>query len=171
METDNKYPQHIDKAIYTISDEIIARRKSMVIPAITALAGVALLVLSSSLGKTEGNENLASSTFFFGLTVLIVGVVIMALRIVRKSSAPYHRPSHCSMKEYVCYFDAAKRNQVMELFNCNDLNGLDKLSSENPSPLMMISYRTSNEKVTVMQIHEYVPHRYVPASATVMHKR
>lgn len=171
MEAENKYPQHIDKAIYKVSEEIVPRRKNIVIPAITALAGVALLVLSSSLDKTESNENLASSTFFFGLTVLVVGAVIMIARLMKKEGFPYHLPSRSRMTEQVNYFDATKRSLVMDLFNRNDLDGLDKLSTENPSPLMMISYRTANRKVTVMQIHEYVPHRYVPASTTMLHKK
>ncbi len=166
----NNNLQHIDRAIYSISNEIVPRRKSPVVPIILMLAGVGLMVLSSELGRIPDKENIASSTLFFGVSMVAVCGVITLVRLLNKRGYPYHKVSRRRMREQVVYFDPVRRKEVTALFERGDLPALDAISSENPSPLMMISYRTSDDKVAVMQLHEYVPHNYVPISRTTMYK-
>ncbi len=163
--------KNIKESIYTVSNDIVARRKSIILPAVFLIAGIAATISSSSLKDNPDKANIASTLLLAGVAVAAIAAIVLLVRIAHKQGIPYYIPTNAKMTEKLSYFDSSKKETLIKLLEERNLDAIDAMAVENPSPLMTVRYTTPDNKVAVVQVQEFVPHMYVPVTEAVLIKR
>ena len=78
----------ICEAMYALPGEVVVRRrKSLLIPAVLLVAGVAMLVLNNIYGAGLSN-NMRSALVFLGGALALAGMITLAARFFSAEGAP-----------------------------------------------------------------------------------
>ena len=105
----------ICEAMYALPGELVVRRrKSLLVPAVLLLAGVAILVLNNLYGAGLTN-NLRSAMVFVGGSLALVGMITLAARFFSAEGAPYYRPGRSYLRFDELYFERGAASSVVDL--------------------------------------------------------
>ena len=81
------------EALYTSCSDVVARRKSIVLPILIIVAGIALPFASLMLLRGEQFDNINSVVILAGIAIAITGGIMLLGRLSGKGE-PFHR-SRC----------------------------------------------------------------------------
>ena len=103
----------ISEALYALPEyHIVKRRKSLFVPIVVLLIGVALFVANSMLSGGEELDTLSSALILFGGSFVGVGVVLLFVRFSDSGLDPYHNIDGCFLKREELKFQKEQRSVV-----------------------------------------------------------
>lgn len=152
----------LDDEIYSIaSGEVVKRRKNIVLPALLAAGGAALICF----GKySEDNVDLNSVISFCGATLLIVGAIMLSVRLFGGGGVPYWTAGRKVLGRKRYYYDPSLRGALCEALDEGDFAAIAAMPCRETSTIMLVVYGDTSGGAVAAQLLEYVPHNYVPAT-------
>lgn len=143
------------EALYASSDGVIVeRRRSIVIPLLVLLVGVALLVVNCFIDGGEATNNLKSSLILAGGLITLVGVAYCLVNVFG-GGAPYHKGYNCFLARKQYAFDRAKIDAVVKAVEACDRATLDTIGEGEIAELSVICYYSPNGDYCAMQAFVY----------------
>lgn len=143
---------------------IECRRKSITVPLVILLAGVACFIINHfALGAMDA-PNLKSALVLFGAVFIGVGGAMAFARIAGHSTAPYYKKDNCFLRREELKFNKEQKTAVMDLLNKGDFATLRKIPSDGISAFMVVIYSSPKSGLSAAQAFEYVELELRPAS-------
>ena len=156
--------QEINEAIYASSNGVVVeRRKSIIIPIIILLAGVALLVLNYFIDNGNDANNLKSALVLVGGALSLGGAILSGTRLFGEG-APYHKTDKCFLTRKQYSFAREQEGEVVKIVNSNDKKALDTLDESSVMALLVLCYYSPNGSFVAMQAFAYSDFIYKPIS-------
>lgn len=157
--------KNIDNEIYNMLDgAIVRRRKSIVIPAVLFIAGVAAFIG----GFICTNEDLSFGLMLCGVIIALSGGAMIIMRTTGTNYAPYYTPTGEHLHRTESYYPNAKLEDLREALTARRHPEAWGIRSVDSSNVMLVCYRAPKSGVCICQIMTYVPHEYRPASDVVV---
>ena len=100
------------EALYASCSDVVAHRKSVVLPLIAIIMGVALTLISTLLLKGAELEDISSSLILAGITLIVGGGIWAAGRFMG-SGEPYNTKQDKFLTTRILSFDRARRSEVL----------------------------------------------------------
>lgn len=144
-----------NEALYASSDGVIVeRRKSLAMPLVVLLVGVALLVLNLFIENGEDVNNLKSTLVLFGGLVTLAGSAYCAVNLFGGGD-PYHKGDKCFLvcKKYI--FERAQIENVVKAVEMADKSALDAIEEGDIASLSVICCHSPKSDYCVMQAFVY----------------
>lgn len=152
----------ICEAMYALPGELVVRRrKSLLVPAVLLLAGVAILVLNNLYGAGLTN-NLRSAMVFVGGSLALVGMITLAARFFSAEGAPYYRPGRSYLRFDELYFERGAASSVVDCVSEGDVQRLFTMPHARVPAVAVAVYHTRDNGFAVMQAFEYTDLEYRP---------
>lgn len=146
--------------------DIVLKKKSPAGALGLTVAGVALAVLGST--KLIGNDILGMTILSIGAIVAIYGLIKLVL-VCQKDAVNYiYAPTQKKLKPHKIYINAADRLKMDKCIETNDFSKMKTMGKENSSNNMLHIFASEDGEIAVLQLLEYVPHFFEPASAVVV---
>lgn len=152
----------INEAIYASSNGVVVeRRKSMIVPILVLLAGLALLVVNYIIDNGDDANNLKSVLVLMGGVASVLGAALCGIRIFG-TGGPYHKQDKCYLicKQYS--FSREQETEVLRIVNNNDKEALDKVEESNVMALLVLCYYSPKGSFVAMQAFGYSDFTYNP---------
>ena len=160
--------KYIDNEIYNMLDgAIVRRRKSIIIPLIMLIAGVAAFVG----GFMTEDGDLSFGLMLSGVIIALSGGAMVLMRTTGQQFAPYYTPTSEPLRRKEIYYPYAKLELVREALSAKrhpEAWGIESVDSSN---LKMVCYEAPKGGVCICQIMIYVPHEYTPLDEIVLINR
>ena len=154
--------KEINEAIYASSNgAIVERRKSIVVPLLVFLVGVAMLVVNYFVENGNDANNLKSALVLSGGCISLVGAVLCGM-CVFGGGVPYHKDDKCFLVRKQYSFDRLQQRDVVKVVNDIDKNTLDKLSESDVTGVLVICYYSPEGNYLAMQAFAYEEFVYKP---------
>lgn len=147
------------EALYTLCSDIVARRKSVLLPLLTILAGIALPLTSMQLLKGSAYDDINSSVVLVGLAVAVAGGVWMLGRLVGKGE-PYHKVKGEFLKSRILTFDRSNRSKALSAIGSKDYKTLLTIPVCEVSALCVMVVCSSDNGFVAAQAFEYAELEY-----------
>lgn len=147
--------QDICEALYALPNGVVQpRRRSVMMPLVIALVGVALL--AAYFVMLNGNAGaLGMSLIVAGGTLVLYGLVVTVVRIASNDTVPYH----AATKSYMIYRERlyAHENGAMlkEAVAAGDLKRIEAIETSNVSALTLAECRTKDGSIVALALYEY----------------
>lgn len=141
---------------------VVRRRKSLFMPFILLLAGVALIVMNYFFGP-DLNNNLRSALVFVGGVLLVSGAMILLARIFG-GGVPYHSGSQSYLRYEEFYFDREAGREVVSYVEGGEVRKLRAKERSRVPAVAVAMYSTPDGHFAAMQAFEYVDLEYRPLS-------
>lgn len=152
----------ICEAMYALPGEVVVRRrKSLLIPAVLLVAGVAMLVLNHIYGAGLSN-NMRSALVFLGGSLALAGMITLAARFFSAEGAPYYRAGRRYLRYDELYFERGLSAEVKECIAQGDAERLFALPHAQVPAVAVAVYRTPDNRFAAMQAFEYADLEYRP---------
>ncbi|MBR6655952.1 MAG: hypothetical protein IKL20_05045 [Alistipes sp.] len=149
-----------NEALYASSKGVVVeRRKSLIVPILVLLAGIALLVVNFFIENGDDANNLKSTLVLAGGAVVLLGVALCGIRIFG-SGAPYHKGDKCMLvcKQYS--FDRSQQDEVVKIVTACDKEALDNLEEGDIAGVAVLCYHSPRGKFVAMQAFAYEEFTY-----------
>ena len=160
--------KYIDNEIYNMLDgAIVRRRKSIVIPMIMLVVGLAAFVG----GFMTADGDLSFGLMLCGVIVAVWGGAMVLMRTTGQQFAPYYTPTSEPLRRREVYYPYAKLELVREALNAKRHPETWGIESVNSSNLKMVCYEAPKGGVYICQLMVYVPHEYSPIGEIIQVKR
>ena len=144
------------EALYALPGGVVVkRRKPIAMPTALLVAGVALLIINSQIEASAEMMNLKSALVLFGAVAAVVGAVILALRMMGGTGAPYHAADGCYLKCKELKFNKEKSAQLRDLVNRGDFTTLRSLPEDGVSAVTVVMYTSPRSGFCAAQVFEY----------------
>ncbi len=144
-----------NEALYASSDGVIVeRRRSIIVPILVLLAGVALLVTNYFIENGSDANNLKSALVLVGGAVLIVGIAMCGICIFG-GGVPYHKGDKCFLIRKQYSFDRSQRNEVVKAVEACDKLALDGIEESDIAGISVMCYHSPRSKYCAMQAFVY----------------
>ena len=144
-----------NEALYASSDGVIVeRRRSIIIPILVLLAGVALLVTNYFIENGSDANNLKSALVLTGGLVSLVGIALCGVGIFG-GGAPYHTGDKCFLLRKQYSFDRAQYGCVIKAVEACDKLVLDGIEESDIAGISVICYYSPRSKYCAMQAFAY----------------
>lgn len=147
------------EVLYTSCGNIVARRKSVILPLLTILAGVALPLISMQLLKGGAYDDINSSVVLVGLAVAVAGGVWLLGRLVDKG-VPYHKTKGEFLENKILSFDRSRRSEVITAIGSKDFKALLAIPACEVSALSVMVVCSSDQGFVAVQAFEYAELEY-----------
>lgn len=159
--------EKIENKINSMSEYDIALKKKSPIASIgLTVIGIALAVLGST--KVIGNDIVEMTVLSIGTIVAVFGIIKLVL-VCQKDAVDYvYAPTQKKLKPHKIYINAADRLKMDKCIESNDFSKIKTMGKENSSNNMLHVYAAEDGEIVVLQLLEYVPHFFEPASAVVV---
>lgn len=152
----------ICEALYALPGAVVVkRRKPLAVPVAVLLAGAAMIVLNNLYGGAL-SVDLRSALVFTGGTAAVVGMVLVAMRLVGGDGTPYHRRGQCYLRCEELRFSRDARTMVSECIAGGDVVRLLALPRSQVPALAVALYHTPDNRFAAMQAFEYADLEYRP---------
>lgn len=156
----------MSEALYAqAKDIVVPRRRSFAIPALVALAGVAMLVANSAMSATADNANLKSAIILFGATFIIVGII---LALLRRTGEPYHKEDGCFLNKKELKFYKERSSEIRDLVKRGDFATLRSLREDGVSAVTVVMYTSPRSEFCAAQVFEYYDMEMRPTSDLIV---
>lgn len=133
---------------------IIERRKSIIVPALVLLAGIALLVANYFIENGTDANNLKSALVLMGGIVTLVGVTLCGIRAFG-GGEPYHTGDKCFLVRKQYSFDREQRDIVINAVEVCDKSALDAIDESDIAGISILCYHSPRGKFCAMQAFAY----------------
>lgn len=152
----------ICEALYALSkDVVVRRRKPLYIPMALFAAGT-LGVALNGLYSSEISNNLQSAIVFIGGTIALLGLILLASRLLGNEGAPYHIEEQCYLRYEELYFDHNELDQVVNDINAGAIDLILNGRHTNIPAVAVALYHTPSNRFVAMQTFVYTDFEYRP---------
>lgn len=159
--------EKIENKIKNMSDyDIVLQKKNPIIPIFITVIGVGLFMLGSS--KVVNNDIFEMGTMSIGAIVALYGLVRLMLALQKDAVDYVYKPTKKKLKTHKVYINTADRAKIEQCIECNDFSKIVGMKKEVTSGNMLHLLGTDDGEIFVLQVSEYVPHTFVPASPVVV---
>lgn len=144
-----------NEALYTSSNGVVvARRKNIVLPLLTLVAGVALLVANYLIENGTDANNLKSALVLVGGALVVAGVVLCGVRIFG-AGAPYHTVDKCFLVQCQYSFERGQQDTVVKAIESGDKSALENVGESNIAGITAVCSFSPRSKFCAMQAFAY----------------
>ena len=158
------------EALYASCDGVVVcRRKSLIIPALLIVAGIALPFAGALLGDSVSAQNLHSALVITGLGVALVGAVLLLGRVAGHGE-PYHKEKRAFLRSEIRSFDRSMRSKVLDCIGKGDYKALMALPTDDASGLSVLIYALPDGSFAAAQAYEYAELEYRQIGSVVVMK-
>ncbi len=147
------------EVLYTSCSNIVARRKSVLLPLLTILVGIALPLISMQLLKGGAYDDINSSVVLVGLAIAVAGGVWLLGRLVGKGE-PYHKAKGEFLTSKILSFDRSNRSKVITAIGSKDYKTLLTIPACEVSALSVMVVCSSDDSFVAVQAFEYAELEY-----------
>lgn len=147
------------EALYTSCSDIVARRKSIVLPILIIVAGIALPFASLMLLRGEQFDNINSVVILAGIAIAITGGIILLGRLSGKGE-PYHTKSGKFLTTRTLAYDRSRRSEVLKAMGSGDLESLLAIPTCEVSALCLLLTTLDDNSFAAAQLFEYAELEY-----------
>ena len=157
-----------NEALYASSNGVVvARRKSILLPLLTLIIGVALLVVNSFIENGTDANNLKSALVLVGGAVTLVGVALCGVRLFG-GGAPYHTVDKCFLVVRQYPFERARQAEVVKAVEAGDKLALEGIGESDIAGVTVICCHSPRSKYCAMQAFAYEEFVYQAISSLVI---
>lgn len=158
------------EALYASCGDVVAHRKSVVLPLIVIIAGIALALVSTlALGAAE-MEDISSTVMLAAILLIIGGGVWIVARLVGRGE-PYNTTQRMFLETRTLSFDRSRRSQVLKAVSNGDIEALLAIPTCNVSALCVMISHLPDYSFAAMQAFEYAELEYKELSRVKMIQR
>ena len=159
--------EKIENKINNMSEyDIVSQKKSPVAAVGLTVVGVALFVLGST--KIIGSDILGMTVLSIGAIIAVCGLIKLVL-VCQKDAVDYmYAPTKKKLKPHKVYINANDRLMMDKCIETNNFSKMKNIGKENSSNNMLHIFAAEDGEIAVLQLLEYVPHFFQPASAVVV---
>lgn len=144
-----------NEALYASSNGVVVeRRKSIIVPILVLLAGMALLVVNYFIENGSDANNLKSTLILIGGAVALVGVAMCGINIFG-SGAPYHMGDKCFLVRKQYSFDRSQEKEVLKAVEAVDRLALDVIEESDIASISALCYHSPRSRYCAMQAFAY----------------
>ena len=147
------------EALYASCADIVARRKSIALPLLVIVAGVALPLVSMMIFDGSQYDDLNSSMVLAGIALAVAGGVWLLGRSVG-SGEPYHTDKHTFLVTKTLSFDRSRRSEVLNAIGSGDIARLLKVPTCEVSALCVMVTMLPDKSFAAAQAFEYAELEY-----------
>ena len=147
------------EALYTSCNSIVARRKSVVIPILTIVAGVALPIISTSLLDGAEYDNINSVVILAGIALAVAGGVWTLGRLTGNGE-PYSTKSGKFLDTRILSFSRSHRSEVLKAVGSRDLERLLAIPTCEVSAVSVMLSALPDNSFVAAQVFEYAELEY-----------
>ena len=133
---------------------VVERRKSVVVPVLVLLVGIALLVVNYFIENASDANNLKSALVLVGGCVSFVGVALCGVAIFG-GGEPYHTGDKCFLVRKHYSFDRAQSEGVLKAVEACDKLALDGMEESDIAGMSVICCHSPRSKFVAMQAFVY----------------
>ena len=149
---------------------IVARRKSVVLPFIVILVGIALPLLSMNILTDSGFDDINSAIVLLGIGLAVGGGIWLLGRVTGKGE-PYHTAKKQFLECTTLAFDRSRRSEVINAIGSGDTAKLFAIPTCEVSALCVMVSHTADNSFVAAQAFEYAELEYRElCGVTVMKK-
>lgn len=159
--------EKIENKINNLSEyDIVLKKKSPIAAVGLTVIGVALAVFGST--KLIGNDILEMTVLSIGVIIAVYGLIKLVL-VCQKDAVDYmYAPTQKKLKPHKIYINASDRLKIDKCIESNDFSEMKTMSKETSSNNMLHIFATEDGGIAILQLLEYVPHFFEPASPVVV---
>ena len=147
------------EALYASCSDVVAHRKSVVLPLIAIIMGVALTLISTLLLKEAELEDISSSLILAGIALIVGGGIWAAGRFMG-SGEPYNTKQDKFLTTRILSFDRARRSEVLGAIRSGDVNRLLAIPTCDVSALCVMISHLPDNSFAAAQAFEYAELEY-----------
>ncbi len=157
--------QSIDDALFTVGgDDIVLRRKSLVLPLILLLGGIALAVWSVTTPALEQNASLSAGLMLVGGIAALAGLIMTAVASGPKGRVAVDRNTGERVRRYELFYEAGDKAKLCNALTMGDIRRIALLPRSESSRILLTLYCTKSGSLMIAQVSEYVPHSFEPVT-------
>ena len=150
------------EALYaSYGDLVVCRRKSIVVPVLTLVAGLAILVVNSLVYNGNDSNNLKSSLVLLGGLVSLVGLVLILVRLLGRGE-PYHKASRRFLEYNTYSFGHEQRETVLKAVKDGNVELLKRTPQTDVASIVVMIYSSVGGEFMAMQPFAYEELEYRP---------
>lgn len=144
-----------NEALYASSNGVVvARRKSIALPLLTLVAGVALLIANYFIENGNDANNLKSVLVLVGGALVVAGVALCCVRIFG-AGAPYHTVDKCFLVQRQYPFERTQQGVVVKAIESGDKSALEAIGESNIAGITAVCSHSPRSKFCAMQAFAY----------------
>ena len=129
---------------------VVERRKSIIVPVLVLLAGIALLVANYFIENGNDANNLKSALVLTGGIVAVVGLALCGVNIFG-GGVPYHTTDKCYLVRKQYSFNRDQHDAVIKAVERGDKLALDSIEESDIAGVTVICYYSPLSKYCAMQ--------------------
>ena len=134
---------------------IVKRRKTVAVPLLLLVAGVAMLVTNGMLSGSADNADLKSALVLFGVALTLVSGIVTAARLFGAGGAPYHSGDKCFLRREELKFDKERAAEVAEAIRRGDFEALRAIPQSGVSAVTAVLYSSRASGFAACGAFEY----------------
>ena len=147
--------QEICEALYALPNGVVQpRRRPITKPVITAIMGVALLLIALLMPSTK-EGTLEMALIVGGGVLMLYGLCVVMIRYINHDTVPYHTPSKSYMSYRERYYTQDKAAELKAAIADKDYNRLEAIETSNISALIVAECRTKDGSIVALALYEY----------------
>ena len=145
----------INEAIYASSNgAIVERRKSIVVPFLVLIIGVAILIANYFIDNGVDANNLKSTLVLVGGSVLLAGVIMCGV-VLFGGGSPYHNIDKCYLTHKQYSFNRSQQQEVVKAVNSGNRAALSAVEESDVAGIIAVCYYSPKGTYVAMQAFIY----------------
>lgn len=144
--------KHIDRAIYTASEDIVCRRYNPWAGILLTLAGAGLLWADYNVSFFEERDLLSQWTLLAAVCLLLTGGTMICYRLFGDSSAPVYRSTGERLHRNEYFVEPSELPRIREAVRTGDFSLLGKLPRSYQPAAEVVCYRTESGSILAAQL-------------------
>lgn len=148
---------------------VVRRRKSILIPILLIVAGIALPFVGELLGNNTTADTLHSALVIASIGVILTGAILLIGRITGDGE-PYHLERKCFLRRRTLSYDRNLRGKVLDALGKGDYKAFMALPTDDASGLTVLVYDLPDGSFAAAQAFEYAELEYRPIGSVMMLK-
>ena len=158
------------EALYTSCDTIAARRKSIVLPILLILVGIALPLISMNLFVGADFDDINSAVVLLGIALAVGGGIWLLGRATGKGE-PFHKQKGQFLTTQTLSFDRSRRSEVLNAIGSGDIERLLAIPVCEVSALCVMVTMLPDKSFAAAQAFEYAELEYRELCGVTIMKR
>jgi hypothetical protein len=147
------------EALYASCSDIVARRKSIVLPLLVIALGIALPLISMMIFEGPEFDDLNSSIVLIGIALAVGGGIWLLGRLVG-TGEPYHTANRRFLETKTLSYDRSRRSEVLNAIGSGDINRLLAIPTCEVSALCVMITMLNDKSFAAAQAFEYAELEY-----------
>lgn len=146
------------------NSRIVKHRKSPLAGIIVFICGVVLLWVSL---RTRLSDTLQMSLLTIGACAAITGFLMVVMTYVSGDGRYIFTPTRAKIKHHSKYINADDRQMLKDMLSDGNLTALPRVRKEVSTGTLLQAYVSTDGSLGLLQLEEYIPHNFMPATAVV----